>query len=155
MGPRARVASLRQRPIVGVGGVVVTEAGVVLVRRRHEPLAGVWSLPGGRVEFGETLKQALRRELHEETGLEVAVGPLIALLDRIHRDDRGRVTHHFVLADYLCRVTGGVAEAGSDATALAIVAEPDLAAYDLPAVARDVISRGLEMVAQWEIDERR
>ena len=91
-------------PVVGVGGVVVVDAGVVLVKRRNSPLAGRWSLPGGVVEVGESLHDALRRELHEEIGIEARVGPLIELFDRITHDSQGRVQYHYVLADYLCHV---------------------------------------------------
>jgi len=95
------------RPFVGVGAVIVREGKVLLVRRKHEPLAGQWSLPGGAVEVGETLEACLVREMLEETGLEVSVGPVIEVLDRITRDDEGRVMYHFVLVDYLCWPTGG------------------------------------------------
>src|SRR4051812_12924157 len=92
-----------ERPIVGVGAVIVDHHGrVVIVKRSHEPLKGEWSLPGGTVEVGETLAEALVREVREETGLDVAVGPLIEVLDRVHRADDGRIEYHFVLLDYRC-----------------------------------------------------
>ena len=99
------------RPIVGVGAVIIIQpaeaalvgwtetlaaSGVVLVKRRFEPLAGEWSLPGGKVEAGETLEEATAREIVEETGLVVEVGPLVEVLDRIFRDDDGRVRFHYV-----------------------------------------------------------
>ena len=134
------------RPIVGVGAVIVTAPGeVVLVRRAAEPLAGAWSLPGGAVETGETLAAALRREVREETGLEVEVGPLVEVLDRIFRDDSGRVRHHYVLIDYLCRVRGGTLQAGSDAAAVAAIAAADLDTCDLAPETRAVIDRALAM----------
>ena len=79
-----------ERPIVGVGAVIVDEGKVVLIRRTHEPLQGQWSLPGGMVEIGETLEAALMREMAEETGLTVNVGPVIEVFDRIMRDERSR-----------------------------------------------------------------
>ena len=81
------------RPIVGVGAVIVDAGHVVLVRRRYEPLAGRWSLPGGTLEVGETLEEGLAREMREETGLEVRVGPVIEVFDRIIRDDDARVRY--------------------------------------------------------------
>lgn len=103
------------QPLVGVGGVILEGGKVLLVRRAHEPLRGEWSLPGGVVEVGEKLTEALRREIREETGLAVRVGPLVEVLDRIHRDEQGRVRFHYVLVDYLCHVESGSAGAASDA----------------------------------------
>ena len=88
-------------PVVGVGGVVVQDGKALIVKRAHEPRKGEWSLPGGRVELGESLEDAARREIKEETGLDVDVGPLVEVFDRVHRLD-GRVRYHFVIVDYLC-----------------------------------------------------
>jgi len=101
-------------PLVGVGAVVVQEGKVLLVRRGHEPLKGQWSLPGGLLEVGESLEAGVIREVAEETGLQVQPVQLIELLDRIHREG-DRVRYHYVIADYLCRVTGGEVRAASDA----------------------------------------
>lgn len=101
-------------PLVGVGAVIVDEGRVLLVRRGTEPLRGKWTIPGGLIEVGEMLREAVVREAREETGLEVEPVELVELLDRIHRED-GRVRYHYVIADYLCRVTGGKLHAASDA----------------------------------------
>ena len=82
---------------------------------RLPPRAGEWSLPGGRLELGESLVDAVRREVREETGIEVDVGPVVEVFDRVHRDDAGRVRYHFVIVDFLCRPVGGVLRAGDDA----------------------------------------
>ena len=131
-----------KRPIVGVGAVVLTEDGrVVLVKRGHEPLAGQWSLPGGTLEVGESLEAGVAREIREETGLIVDVGPLVELFDRILLDDGGAVEYHFVLADYLCRPRQGRLEAGTDVED-AVLADPDaLEPYRLTEKARSVISQ--------------
>jgi len=104
-------------PLVGVGAVVVHEGRVLLVQRGREPMKGRWSIPGGLIEIGETLSEAVVREVREETGLEVEPLELIELLDRIHREGE-RVRYHYVIADYLCRVTGGTLKAASDADAV-------------------------------------
>ena len=104
-------------PLVGVGAVVVEEGRVLLVRRGSEPLKGQWSLPGGLLELGESLAGGVVRELREETGLIVEPVELIELLDRIQRQGE-RVRYHYVIADYLCRVTGGSLQAASDADAV-------------------------------------
>ena len=88
---------------MGVGAVIVDRGRVVLIKRRFEPLAGQWSLPGGAVDVGETLVECVAREMLEETGLVVEVGPVVEVFDRIIRDDEGRVQFHYVLVDYLCR----------------------------------------------------
>ena len=103
-------------PLVGVGGVVVRESRVLLVQRGTEPLKGRWAIPGGLIDVGETLREAVIREVKEETGMDVEPVELIELLDRIHREDE-RVRYHYVIADYLCRVTGGTLGAASDAAA--------------------------------------
>lgn len=119
--------------------------GVVLVRRRFEPLAGQWSLPGGAVDVGETLATAIARETLEETGLEVDVGPVIEVFDRILHDAYGRVQFHFVLVDYLCRPIGGRLQAGSDASDACIGDVGQLGVYALTAKAETVIRRAVEM----------
>ncbi|KAA6465505.1 NUDIX domain-containing protein [Acidobacteria bacterium AB60] len=104
-------------PLVGVGAVIVNEGRVLLVQRATEPALGRWSIPGGLIEIGEMLTGAVIREVLEETGLEVEPIELVELLDRIHRDG-DRVRYHYVIADYLCRVTGGTLKAASDAAAV-------------------------------------
>jgi ADP-ribose pyrophosphatase YjhB (NUDIX family) len=136
------------RPFVGVGAVVVQEGQVLLVRRGHEPLQGAWSLPGGVVEAGETLQAALVREILEETGLEVQVGPIVDVLDRITRDAEGRVEYHYVLIDYLCHVAGGSLRAGSDAAAAQFVDPAELDAYDVSGTTRAVIMRAVRGLSQ-------
>ncbi len=103
------------QPVAGVGGIVLRGRDVLLVKRAFPPRAGEWSLPGGRLELGESLVDGVRREVREETGIEVEVGPLVEVFDRVHRDADGRVRYHFVIADYLCHPIGGALAAGDDA----------------------------------------
>ena len=99
-------------PIAGVGAVIVRDhpasgPQVLLIRRGQEPLKGEWSLPGGAVELGETLEDAICREVLEETGLLVETVDVVQAFDRISRDDEGRVRYHYVLIDFLCRIKAG------------------------------------------------
>ena len=127
-----------ERPSVGVGGVLIREGRVLLIRRGKEPLRGRWVIPGGTVELGETLEQALVREMAEETGLEVTAGELLTVFDRIQREE-GEVRYHYVIVDFLCSYVAGEARAASDADAVAWVARRDLPAYDLPLKALEVV----------------
>jgi ADP-ribose pyrophosphatase YjhB (NUDIX family) len=129
------------RPIVGVGGVVFVGGRVLLIKRRFEPLAGRWSLPGGALEVGETLAEGLAREMKEETGLDVVVGPVVDVFDRITRDAEGRARFHYVLVDFLCSVRAGAPVAGSDVAEVALVEIGDLARYDLTPKTIEVIGR--------------
>ena len=136
------------RPVVGVGAVIVDDGRVVLIKRKYEPLAGQWSLPGGTLEIGESLEAGVAREMREETGLEVAVGPVVDVFDRILLDTDGRVRYHFVLIDYLCRPIGGSLVAGSD-VADAVLADPGaLAPFRLTPKAISVIDRALTLVPE-------
>lgn len=120
-------------PLVGVGGVVVQENRVLLVQRGTEPLKGRWTIPGGLIDVGESLREAVIREVKEETGLVVEPVELIELLDRIHRDGE-RVRYHYVIADYLCRVTGGTLGAASDAAAVRWVERAEWNSHSVLAV---------------------
>ncbi|WP_348261700.1 NUDIX hydrolase [Telmatobacter sp. DSM 110680] len=119
--PKSLNREFPDAPIIGVGAVVVDQGRVLLVQRGREPLKGKWSLPGGMLELGESLTGGVVREIQEETGLTVEVLELIELLDRIYREtgpEGERVRYHYVIADYLCRVVGGVLQAASDADAV-------------------------------------
>jgi mutator protein MutT len=143
------VKAYPDRPVVGVGAVVLDGSRVLLIKRGHAPLKGQWSLPGGGVEIGETLEQAIAREVLEETGLTVDVGPMVEVLDRISRDADGRVEHHFVLVDFVCRPGGGILRGASDAEDAAWVALADLPRYEVAPVTISVIqkaaSRGFDV----------
>lgn len=127
-------------PIVGVGAVILEEDRVLLVQRAHAPLKGEWSLPGGALELGESLEQGIRREVLEETGLIVEPLSIIEVLDRIARDDDGRIKFHYVLIDYLCRVTGGSLSCATDAADARWVTRDDLSS--VAPFTREVILKG-------------
>jgi mutator protein MutT len=133
--------------MVGVGAVIVDSGRVLLVKRAHEPLKGEWSLPGGAVDVGEALTDAVAREVREETGLEVRVGPVVEVIDRVHRTGDGRVEYHFVIVDYLCAPTGGRLAHSSDADDVCWAPLDDLATYRLTPQAEAVIAKARMMVA--------
>jgi 8-oxo-dGTP diphosphatase len=107
-----------ERPWVGVGALIFREGRVLLVRRGHAPSLGEWSIPGGALEVGETLADGVKREVREETGLAVDPLAVVEVVDRIVRDETGRVQFHYVLVDYLCRVSGGSEAWADDAVGL-------------------------------------
>lgn len=144
-GKRPGSRTYPSNPITGVGAVIFIDGRVVLIRRRFEPLSGQWSLPGGTVELGETLEAAVAREVREETGLVVAVGPVVEVFDRILFDEHGRVRYHYVLVDYLCIPVAGGLTHGSDVDD-AILADPhDLESYDLTPKAAGVIAKAVHL----------
>ncbi len=135
-----------EQPVVGVGAVILDGDRIVLVKRAHEPLQGEWSLPGGAVELGETLQAAIVREVREETGLEVEAGPVIEVLDRVHRTPDGRVEYHYVVVDYVCRPLGDRRlVSSSDAADARWVDAAELSAYRVAATAVAVIHKALEL----------
>ena len=133
------------RPLVGVGGVVISEGKALLIKRGGPPLEGQWSIPGGMLELGETLRDGVRRELMEETGLEVRVGDVVEVFERIFRDEGGRIRYHFVIHDFLCEVVTGEARAASDVTDVAWASVDELTQYGLTEIATRVLLRAFEM----------
>jgi 8-oxo-dGTP diphosphatase len=138
------------RPVVGVGGVVISDGRVLLVRRGHPPLEGEWSIPGGMLELGETVIDGVQRELAEETGVEARVLEFIEVFERISFDDARQPKYHFVVLDYLCERVGGGTRAGSDASEVAWVAEAELAHYSVAPAATRVIEKAFAMKRQRE-----
>jgi mutator protein MutT len=138
--------SYPERPLVGVGAVIFDGDRVLLVKRGHAPLKGEWSLPGGCVELGETLEAAVAREVLEETGLAVDVGPVVEVFDRVQQGDDGRVEYHYVIVDYLCRPRGARIAHGSDAEDVRWVDPDDMPAYRLTDKAASVIRKARRLV---------
>ncbi len=143
------------RPMVGVAGAVVDGGKVLLIRRGREPMVGSWTLPGGALETGETMLEGVTREVLEETGLRVRPLELLALLDRIVRDESGAVEYHYVLMDWLCEVDDAsgaerqVAHAGSDAQEVAWVDAEVLAAMvEVDEATRRVVTDALTRAAK-------
>jgi 8-oxo-dGTP diphosphatase len=145
-----------EKPIVGIGGVVIEDGRALLIRRGNEPLLGQWSIPGGTLELGETMIEGTARELKEETGLEVNVLELIEVFERINfgrgadeswttTEERKRPRFHFVIVDYLCERISGTAIAGGDVTDVAWAEEDDLDRFELTATATRVIRKAFSL----------
>ncbi len=141
-----------ERPIVGVGGVIIEDGRTLLIRRGSEPLRGEWSIPGGTLELGESLQAGVARELREETGLDVRVLELIEVFDRIFPDEsllpsegKRQPRFHFVIADYLCERIGGEPRAGSDVTDVAFATEDELGNFHLTETATRVLRKAFAM----------
>jgi len=131
-----------QRPVLGVGALLFDRGRILLVERGKEPLKGYWSLPGGVLEIGETLEQGVIREVREETGLEVKPVKMLEIFERIIRDAHGAPEYHYVLIDYICRVTGGSLRAADDASRVAWVPRRLLPTYQITAGTLPVIEKG-------------
>ncbi len=128
-------------------GALIFEGGsILLVERAGEPLKGYWSLPGGLVETGETIEDAVRREVREETGLLVELLSRFDIFERIMRDAEGRAEYHYVLVDYICRVVGGAPCAGDDVSRLEWVKRPELRNYRLTEGTLGAIERAFSNV---------
>jgi ADP-ribose pyrophosphatase YjhB (NUDIX family) len=145
-----------EKPIVGVGGVVIEDGKALLIRRGNEPLMGQWSIPGGTLELGETLLEGTARELKEETGLEVKVLEMIEVFERINfgrgadetfttLEERRKPRFHFVIVDYLCERIAGHAVAGGDVTDVAWASEDELEKFALTPTATRVIRKAFSM----------
>jgi 8-oxo-dGTP diphosphatase len=132
-----------EHPWIGVGAVIVRDRRALLIRRGQAPLLGEWSLPGGVLECGETLREAAIRETQEETGLTVEVAEMLGVYERVIRSDDGRVRYHYVMIDFLCRPVSGEAKAGSDAAQLGWFCREELAALGMTRDATDVVMKGL------------
>jgi ADP-ribose pyrophosphatase YjhB (NUDIX family) len=143
-------------PISGVGAIVLNknnagEVCVLVVRRGREPLRGEWSLPGGVLELGETLRDGVRREVKEEAGLDIEVLEHVETFDRIARDEAGRVRYHYVISDWLCLVVDGELRCGDDADEAAWLTREEFAANikcPLDALARRVIEKAWAMYVE-------
>ena len=131
-------------PLIGVGAVVINQERVLLIKRGHEPLLGEWSIPGGAMELGETIREAVVREVLEETGITVETSELLDVFDRVVRDAAGKVLYHYVLIDFLCRRISGDPLAAGDAAAARWFTREEVAKLQLPKDTTEVIRMGFE-----------
>lgn len=128
--------------MVGVGAVIIHDGRVLLVKRGHAPLLGEWSIPGGGLELGESVREGVRREVQEETGLLIEPVHLLGVFDRVIRDDQERILYHYVLIDFLCNLLSGEAHASSDCAELQWFSTQELREIPLPLDTIEVINLG-------------
>lgn len=133
-----------EQPLVGVGAIIIDGDRVALVKRGRPPLAGRWSIPGGLLEVGETLRACAQREVREETGLAVEIGELLGVFDRVVPDEDGHIRYHYVLIDFLCRGSVGELCAGDDADEVRWFERAELEALELASETLKVILSGFE-----------
>lgn len=131
------------RPIPGVGVIVRRGDQVLLIQRGKEPGRGMWGLPGGAIELGETIRAAAVREVREECGIEIALGEVIDAVDILWRDDAGRAQYHYVVVDFLAQYVSGELRADSDVMDARWIAPRELNTYALPEMTRAVIAKVL------------
>ncbi len=136
------------RPVLGVGALIIEQGRILLVERGREPLKGYWSLPGGAVETGERLEVAVRREVREETGLEIEIVALIEVFERIMNDESGRPEYHYVLMDYLCRPSGGSLCAADDASRVGWFEPGEISALRITEGTPAVIAKAFAWLAE-------
>ena len=129
------------RPIVGVGAIIIHEGKILLEKRKSAPGKGKWSIPGGLVDLGESIEHAVVREVKEETDLDVAEPRLVDVVDHIGLDEKGAVKYHFVIVDYLVNLVRGLPKAASDAEDLKWVPFSEVEEYDLTRSFRDFFQR--------------
>jgi 8-oxo-dGTP diphosphatase len=134
-------------PLVGVGAIIIDAERVALVKRGHPPLQGEWSIPGGVLELGETLRAAAAREAREETSLNVEAQELLGVYDRVLRDDHDRVLYHYVLVDFLCRRIAGELNAAGDAAEVRWFTREELSSLKLAPDTENVIRKGFKRLA--------
>lgn len=133
------------RPIVGIGAAIYREDSVLMAQRGKEPLKGWWSLPGGALELGESLEEGVRREVREETGLDIRPVCVLEIFERIIRDAGGATEYHYVLIDYICEIAGGELCAGDDACAVQWVKRADLPQLPITEGTLEVIEKGFRV----------
>jgi ADP-ribose pyrophosphatase YjhB (NUDIX family) len=139
-----------KRPLVGVGALILDRDRILMAQRGKQPLLGWWSLPGGALETGELLADAVRREVREETGLEIEPLGVIEIFERIMRDEAGSPEYHYVLIDYVCRATGGALQPGDDVSRAEWFERTDLAKLQITEGTLGVIEKAFRERGKFE-----
>lgn len=130
-----------QTPLVGVGVIVKHAERILLVKRANEPKKGLWSIPGGRVRLGESVRQAAEREVWEECQINIRLKDVVSIVDLIDKDDNGSIKYHYVLIDFVADYEKGELKAASDALDAKWVTEEMMNDFDIPDITRKVIKK--------------
>jgi len=138
-----------EHPMVGVGAIIVQNGKILIVRRSSEPGKGKWSVPGGLVELGETVEQAVVREVREECGLDVEVDRLIDVVDSMTFDRNGRLKYHFIILDFFVKIKGGELRPGDDAKEAMWVPLEEVENYDLTKTFKEFLKRNMEKLRNY------
>lgn len=137
--------------MVGVGAIIVQDGKILIVRRGSEPGKGKWSVPGGLVELGETVEQAVVREVREECGLDVEVDKLIDIVDSMTFDKNGRLKYHFIILDFFVKIKGGKLRPGDDAKEALWVPLEEVENYDLTKTFKEFLERNMEKLRNYSL----
>ena len=137
--------------MVGVGAIIVQNGKILIVRRSSEPGKGKWSVPGGLVELGETVEQAVVREVREECGLDVEVDRLIDVVDSMTFDRNGRLKYHFIILDFFVKIKGGKLRPGDDAKEALWVPLEEVENYDLTKTFKEFLKRNMEKLRNYSL----
>lgn len=140
-----------EHPMVGVGAIIVQDGKILIVRRGSEPGKGKWSVPGGLVELGETVEQAVVREVREECGLDVEVDKLIDIVDSMTFDKNGRLKYHFIILDFFVKIKGGKLRPGDDAKEALWVPLEEVENYDLTKTFKEFLKRNMEKLRNYSL----
>ncbi len=140
-----------EHPMVGVGAIIVQDGKILIVRRGSEPGKGKWSVPGGLVELGETVEQAVVREVREECGLDVEVDKLIDIVDSMTFDKNGRLKYHFIILDFFVKIKGGKLRPGDDAKEALWVPLEEVENYDLTKTFKEFLERNMEKLRNYSL----
>ncbi len=141
-----------ERPIVAVGAAVCCEGRVLIVQRGKAPSKGLWTVPGGAVDLGETMSQAAAREVREECGIEIEVSEVAGILDNVVRDERGRVRYHYAIVDFCARYVSGDLSPSDELMDVTWITPAEFDAYGVPVKAREVLLNALEFYRQRQQD---
>ena len=138
-------------PIISAGGVIIIDGKILMIKRRNEPEAGKWTIPGGAINIGERIKDGLKREIFEETGLCVDVKKLLDIMEKIIKDNQGKIKYHYLIADYLCEYVSGDINASSDALEAKLISSDDIDKFELCDGTKGIIEMALDYIKKESI----